>query len=239
MTTKAKWILAGVIVVVLLVGLVAGGIVTRWVWGYGPGYMLSQMWGVPFSPRANVAPGAMMGQGQRWGGPQGNYGPGMMGRGNYGPGMMGRGGFGPGMMGRGGFGSGMMGRGGFGPGMMGGNEDNLFTIAAEKLGLKTDELATQLKDGKTIADLAKEKDVAPNTIVDAVVAAHTDDLAQLVKDGKLTQEQADAMQAMMKANLNARLSQKWSGGGFCSGDTDNDGACEGPGASFGPMGRWQ
>ncbi len=50
----------------------------------------------------------------------------------------------------------MMGRG-LGQGMMGDSEDSLIAVAADKLGMTVDELQTQLKDGKTVADLAHGK----------------------------------------------------------------------------------
>ena len=215
MTKTQKWILAGVIAVVLLIGIGLGAtlvpLASRLMWGYGPGYAL----GLTNAP---VGPGMMMGQ--RWDGqmpmygrmmPPGNFGPGMMNRGNFGPGMMGRGGFGPGMMNRGNFGPGMMGRGGFGPGW-GGPGESLLSITAEKLGLTTDELVTELKAEKSIADLATDKGVSLDTIVEALVASRSERMAELVKDGGLTQEQADAHLAAMKADITARLSQKWSAG---------------------------
>ena len=212
MTKGQKWILAGVITLVLLIGIGLGAIfvplASRLIWGYGPGYTLGAA-NVPFGP-------GMMGQ--NWDGQmpmygrgtsRGNFGPGMMGRGNFGPGMTGRGNFGPGMRNQDDFGPGMMGRGGFGPGWNGAGQSFLTTVA-DKLGLTTDELTTQLKAGKTVADLASEKDVALSTIVDALVATPSERMAELVKNGNLTQEQADAHLAAMKADITARLSQKWS-----------------------------
>jgi hypothetical protein len=117
---------------------------------------------------------------------------------DWGQGMMADGDFGPRFgMGPGG-GRGQM----MGPG---GPENSLISIAAEKLGLTNDELIAELQAGKTIADVAAEKNVALNTIVDAVVAAHTERLNEQVANGQLTQEQADAMLVLMKANVTERL----------------------------------
>ncbi len=138
--------------------------------------------------------------------------------------MFGRG-FGPGagMMGRGmmfnddfgrgfgmGPGGGMMDRGG----PWGGPENSLIAVAAEKLGLTTQELLTELQAGKTIADVAAEKNVAVDTIVEAVIAPRTERLNQLITDGQLTQEQADAMLTLMKANVTERINAEWPAGGF-------------------------
>lgn len=141
----------------------------------------------------------------------------MFGRG-FGPGsgMMGRGmmfgdDFGPGFgMGPGGGWGGMMDRGG----PWGGPENSLIAVAAEKLGLTTQELLTELQAGKTIAEVAAEKNVAVDTIVEAVIAPRAERLNQLVTDGQLTQEQADAMLTLMKANVTERINAEWPAGGF-------------------------
>jgi hypothetical protein len=115
-----------------------------------------------------------------------------------GPGMMG-GGFGPGMM---------MGRGlgrGFGLGMMGDSEDSLIAVAADKLGMTVAELQTQLEDGKTIADLATEKGVDLQTIVDAFLATRQEALSQAVTDGRITQAQADQMLENMRQMVEDHL----------------------------------
>lgn len=151
-----------------------------------------------------------------WWNNDGNGGGPMFGRG-FGPGsgMMGRGmmfdedfdgGFGMGPGGRGG----MMDRGG----PWGGPENSLIAVAAEKLGLTTQELLTELQAGKTIAEVASEKNVAVDTIVEAVIAPRTERLNQLVTDGQLTQEQADAMLTLMKANVTERINAEWPTGGF-------------------------
>jgi hypothetical protein len=132
-----------------------------------------------------------------------------------------------GWYGRGGPGAGPIFNGGFGPhfgrgpmmgmqGRWGGPENSLISIAAEKLGLTTDELIAELQAGKTIADVAAEKNVALDTIIDAVLTSHTERLDEAVANGQLTQEQADAMLVLMKANLTRQINEGWSprGGGF-------------------------
>jgi polyhydroxyalkanoate synthesis regulator phasin len=131
-------------------------------------------------------------------------------------------GFGPGMMG-GGRGRGMMGRGmmgrGFGLGMMGDSGDSLIAVAADKLGMTVDELTTQLKDGKTVADLAQEKGVDLQTIVDAFLASRQEWLSQAVTDGKITQEQADQMLENMREMIEDHLTGEMPmyGPGGCGG----------------------
>ena len=116
-----------------------------------------------------------------------------------------------------GFGPGMMGGPGGGFGMQGAprGQDSLITIAAKVLGMTEADLRTALQSGKTIADVAKEKNVALDKIVDAVVADRADALKQQVTSGKLTQAQADQMLANMKTQVTKQLSEKFDprGGG--------------------------
>ena len=102
----------------------------------------------------------------------------------------------------GGYGTGMM--HGHGMGMMG-NWDNaqhpMFVGLAGALGLTPDELLAELQAGKTISDIATECDVDIQTVYDAALAVHNAHLAAQVTAGTITQEQADANQAWMEANI--------------------------------------
>jgi lambda repressor-like predicted transcriptional regulator len=124
----------------------------------------------------------------------------------------GDGGFGPGfgmgmhrgMMSGGNFGPDF----GMGPGRMmgiGGPENSLLSIAAEKLGVTPDELIAELQAGKSIADVAQEKNVSVETIVEAVLTSRSDRMSQMVTSGQMTQEQADAMLAQMKTHLTEQI----------------------------------
>jgi ribosomal protein S20 len=73
--------------------------------------------------------------------------------------------------------------------------------AAEALGVSTDELREQLRDGKTIAQVAEDRDVDKQEVIDAMVADAREHLDQAVQDGKLTAEQANER----KANLEERI----------------------------------
>lgn len=104
-------------------------------------------------------------------------------------------------------------------------------IIAEKLGMTVDELKAELKDGKTVAELAQAKGVELQVIVDALVASQAERLQQAVTNGRITQEQADQMLNAMKERLTKILaeSRPWVGG-------------HGPGwrfdQGFGRGGRW-
>ncbi len=84
-----------------------------------------------------------------------------------------------------------------------------FQVIADALGVDLATLRTDLQSGKTIADIAKEKNVELSTVVDAVVAERQTALATAVTDGRLTQEQADAQITVLKANLDALFTQKF------------------------------
>ena len=129
----------------------------------------------------------------------------------------------------GGYGSGM----GMGPGGgrgMGGPQSSLVAVASQQLNMTQADLLAELRGGKTIAQVAADKHVALDTIVNAFVAPRAERLQAAVAAGRLTQAQADAQLATIKANITARLSAPWSpqgngpGTGFV--DQDGDGVCD-------------
>jgi len=83
----------------------------------------------------------------------------------------------------------------------------ILDTVAGALGLEEDDLRDELQDGKTVAEIAGAQGVALQDVIDAVVAERADDLAEAVEDGTLTQAQADAMQALLAANLEAHFTQ--------------------------------
>jgi predicted DNA-binding protein YlxM (UPF0122 family) len=72
----------------------------------------------------------------------------------------------------------------------GGPGDILETIA-EVLGLTPEDLRTELRDGKTVAEVAEAQGVDTQAIVDAVNAEIEQWVQEAVAEGRLTQEQAD------------------------------------------------
>lgn len=65
--------------------------------------------------------------------------------------------------------------------------------AAEAIGIEPSELLAELRDGRTIAEVAEANGVPADDVIDAVVAAERDRLAQLVDDGRFTQAEADEL----------------------------------------------
>jgi hypothetical protein len=239
---RKRWTFVGVGVValILVIALIVGVVflVQRLGWGYGPGYAASYIFHTPFGPGARMepgyAPGPMYGRGSHWSGPMHR---GFMGRGAFGPGpRMGRGyGYGP-----------MFGRGPY----WGDTTTSLLTVAAEQLGMTSTELMTELQSGKSIAEVAKAREVSLDTIVDAFTAPYAEQLAEMVTNEVLTQEQVDSLLTTVKARLTLHLSEAWnpggSGWGNCPGsaDVDGDGVCDygggpGPRPGWGGGNRWR
>jgi polyhydroxyalkanoate synthesis regulator phasin len=86
-----------------------------------------------------------------------------------------------------------------------------INAAATKLGMTVQDLMTELRSGKTLADVAKEKNVSADDLKAAIITAITAQIDQAVTNGKLTQAQAD----QLKSNLNSQidLNQSWPNGG--------------------------
>jgi polyhydroxyalkanoate synthesis regulator phasin len=98
---------------------------------------------------------------------------------------------------------GFHGRGMFGLG------DSLMSIAADKLDMSLTDLLTAMQDGKSIADLAGEKGVDTQVIVDAYVAELKQDLDQAVADGDMTQKQADYALEQATQRVTDQLEATW------------------------------
>jgi polyhydroxyalkanoate synthesis regulator phasin len=104
---------------------------------------------------------------------------------------------------------GMMPKGfGLDRGMMGG-VDSLTSIVAEKLDLSITDLLTELQDGKTIADVASDKGVDLQVIVDAYVAQVKESLDEAVADGRITQKQADWQLEQVIERVTDQLNSTW------------------------------
>lgn len=105
------------------------------------------------------------------------------------------------------------GRGGFGFGMFGvkgwGGDVNVMNVVARALGMEPADLQKALQDGKTIADLAKDKGVSTDTIINAIVAAYKTSLDLAVTNGYLTQTQADAILEAVRAFAPTYLEQSF------------------------------
>jgi hypothetical protein len=96
-----------------------------------------------------------------------------------------------------------VGRGG-GRGGPGGHGADL-SAAATALGISEADLRTALESGKTLAQVAKDKNVSVDTLVAALVKAETARIEQDVTDGRLTQAQADERLADLTKRVTDRV----------------------------------
>ncbi len=65
-----------------------------------------------------------------------------------------------------------------------------LVTAAETIGITTEELRDAVTAGSTIAEVATDNGVDPQTVIDALVAEKQEKLEQAVADGRLTDEEA-------------------------------------------------
>lgn len=88
------------------------------------------------------------------------------------------------------------------PGRRGQGPDAVaLDVAASTLGMTPQDLRTQLRSGKSLADVAKDKGVPLTTLTSALQKAAQDRLSQAVTDGRLTQAQADALKAQLPQRI--------------------------------------
>ena len=78
-------------------------------------------------------------------------------------------------------------------------------IAAQVLGMEPRELLVELRAGKSVAEVAAERGVPLDDIVDAIVEPKADRLTELVAAGRLTQEQADILIALERERVTHML----------------------------------
>jgi hypothetical protein len=80
--------------------------------------------------------------------------------------------------------------------------------AASYLGLTEDQLRTQLRSGKTLADVARAQGKSVDGLVDALVAAAKQHLDEAVADGRLTKAQEDQILSDLKQRITDRVNGK-------------------------------
>ena len=75
--------------------------------------------------------------------------------------------------------------------------------AAKALNMKPEDLLQQLRDGKSIADVAQHQHVAVNNVINAMVDAANARIDKAKDAGKLSNEQADKLKAGVKDAITA------------------------------------
>jgi hypothetical protein len=84
-------------------------------------------------------------------------------------------------------------------GPLGGDVDAL----AKALNLTVDELRSQLREGKSLAEIAKAQGVDVQKVIDQLVASATAKLDEAVKNGRLDQAKADELKKSLEEKINA------------------------------------
>jgi hypothetical protein len=79
--------------------------------------------------------------------------------------------------------------------------------AAEALGVSEEDLREQLRDGKTIAQVAEDRDVDKQQVIDAMVAAATERIDQKVQEGELSAEEANERKADLEERITTLVNE--------------------------------
>jgi hypothetical protein len=109
--------------------------------------------------------------------------------------------------------------------MIGGME--VMKSAADVLSLTPEELMTQLRDGKSLADVAEAQGVGVDKLKADLLAQVKSELDTAVSDGKITQSQADEVYSRVKNNIDTIINATGPFRGGCPGGP-------GPGAEMMP-----
>jgi len=86
-------------------------------------------------------------------------------------------------------------------------------VAAQALGMTTDELHTALKGGQTLAQIAESKGVNVQVLIDALVASATNHINEEVASGEMTQAEADEKLAELSQRVTDRVNNPRPEGG--------------------------
>jgi len=88
----------------------------------------------------------------------------------------------------------------------------VLQAAAQVLALSKDELANQLCQGKSLAQVAQERGMSVDEFKSRLLSQVDQQLGQLVQQGRLTQEQADRLKQSIQNNIDAIVNAQ---GGRC------------------------
>lgn len=90
-----------------------------------------------------------------------------------------------------------------------------YVVAAQAINISCAQLITAMQQGRqSIAQVAQGKNVTAQTVIDALVKAHTDALDQEVKEGLITSAQKDGQASRLTAQLTAFVNGRQGAGGF-------------------------
>ncbi len=95
----------------------------------------------------------------------------------------------------------------------------VLDAVAQQLGMTPQDLLSELKGGKTLAQIASEKGADLNTLIDKIMEAVKTRLSKMVENGKITQDQADSR----LSDLTKKLTDWANNGGPLPGRSDPSG----------------
>lgn len=81
--------------------------------------------------------------------------------------------------------------------------------AADAIGISRGELIEELRDGKSLAQVAQEHNVSVDALKNAMLQDARERLDQAVADGKLTQERADEIYANFQSRIDDLVHRTW------------------------------
>jgi hypothetical protein len=93
---------------------------------------------------------------------------------------------------------------GFGHGGPGGHLGDV----AEVLDLTEEELFSELRDGRSLEDIAADQGIGKQELIDALVTLASERIDAAVDDGRLTDAQADQMKSDLAARITDRVEQQ-------------------------------
>jgi hypothetical protein len=114
-----------------------------------------------------------------------------------------------------------------------GGASAVFDAAAKDLGVTTQQLMSDLRNGQSIADVANAKHVSIDTVINDMVTAAQNQLNDAVKAGKLSSQQAAKVSANLKAQITKLVNAKLGGIGMGMGKGAFGGFFGGRGHGFG------
>lgn len=93
----------------------------------------------------------------------------------------------------------------------GGRGSFVLSTAAGFFGMQPQDLRTELKNGKSLKDVAVAKGKDPNVLAQRLQSAFSEKLDLAVKSGKLQQAKADSIKAKLPQRVETLMSKTWQG----------------------------
>jgi len=116
----------------------------------------------------------------------------------------------------------------------GGAATGQFDAAAKALDITTQELMTDIRNGQSIADVAKAKNVDVNTVINDMVTAAQQQITDAKNAGKLSDAQATKIETNLKDRITELVNRKLGDHGFGFGGRGHGPGGPGDGGSPNP-----